>query len=88
MELLHFILGFPGALVVKNLPANAGDLGLIPGLGSSPGEGRGNPFQSSCLGNAMDRAWWATVHGWQRAGHDGARTHTHTHTHKTFSVQV
>ena len=48
--------------MVKNLPANAGDLGLIPGLGHSPGEGNGNPLQYSCLGNSMDRgAWWAKV---------------------------
>ena len=55
------------ALVVKNLPANAGDLrdaGLIHGLGRSPGEGNGNPLQYSCLGNTMDReAWWALVYG-------------------------
>ena len=54
------------ALVVKNLPAYAGevrDVGLIPGLGRSPGGGHGNPLQYSCLGNPMDRgAWWATVH--------------------------
>ena len=51
-------------LVVKNLPANAGDLGSIPGLGRAPGEGNGNPLQYSCLENPMDRgAWWATVHG-------------------------
>ena len=50
--------------MVKNLPANIGDMGLIPGLGRSPGEGNGNPLQYSCLGNSMDRgAWWATVHG-------------------------
>jgi len=50
--------------VVKNPPANAGDVGLIPELGRSPGEGNGNPLQDSCLGNPMDRgAWWATVHG-------------------------
>ena len=53
------------ALVVKNPPDNAGDIrdtGLIPGSGSSPGEGNGNPLQYSCLGNPMDRgAWWATV---------------------------
>ena len=53
-------------LVVRNLPANAGDLrdsGLIPGWGRSLGEGHGNPFQYSCLENPMDRgAWWATVH--------------------------
>ena len=55
------------ALVEKNLPANAGDrrdLGSISESGRSPGEGNGNPFQHSCLGNPMDRgAWWATVHG-------------------------
>ena len=56
--------GFSGGSVVKNLPANAGDSGLIPGLGLSPGEGNGNPLQYSCLGNSMDRgAWWAKVHG-------------------------
>ena len=56
MDLLH------GA-VVKNPPANAGDLGLIPGWGKSPGEGNGTPFQYSCLENPMDReAWPAIVH--------------------------
>ena len=50
--------------MVKNLPANAGDSGSVPGLGRSPGEGSGNPLQYSCLGNPMDRgAWWATVRG-------------------------
>jgi len=52
--------------MVKNLPASAGDIidtGLIPGSGRSPGEGRGNPLQYSCLENPMDRgAWRATVH--------------------------
>ena len=53
---------FPGGSVVENPPVNAGDTGLIPGLGRSPGEGNGNPRQYSCLGNPMDRgAWWATV---------------------------
>jgi len=56
--------GFPGGSAVKNLPANTGDLGLIPGSGRSPGEEDGNPLQHSCLGNPMDRgAWQATVHG-------------------------
>jgi len=54
-------------LVVKNWPANAGDLrdtGSIPGLGRSPGEGHGNPLQYSCLRSPVDRgAWQATVHG-------------------------
>ena len=49
--------------MVKNPPANAGDVGLIPGSGRSTGEGNGNPLQYPCLGNPMDRgAWWATVH--------------------------
>ena len=54
-------------LVVKNLPAKAGDArdaGSNPGLGRSPGVGNDNPLQSSCLENSMDRgAWQATVHG-------------------------
>ena len=58
---------FPGGTVVKNLPANAGDLrdmGSIPGLGRSPEEENGNALQSSSLENPMDRgAWWATVLG-------------------------
>ena len=53
--------------MVKNLPANTrvtGDIGLILGLGRSPGGGNGNPLQYSCLGNHMDRgAWWGAVHG-------------------------
>ena len=57
-------MGFPGGSEVKTSASNAGDLGLIPGLGRSPGEENGNPFQYSCLENAMDRgAWQATVHG-------------------------
>ena len=54
------------ALVVKNLPVNAGDIrdaGSIPGLGGSPGDGHGNSLQYSCLENPMDRGvWWGTVH--------------------------
>ena len=53
--------------MVKNQPANEGDVtdaGSIPGLGRSPGGGRGNPFQYSCLENPTDRgAWWANIHG-------------------------
>ena len=47
--------GFPGGSAVKNLLANAGDMGLIPGSGRPPGEGNGNPLQYSCLENSMDR---------------------------------
>ena len=48
--------------MVKNLPASAGDAGLIPGSGRSPG-GDSNPLQDSCLENSMDRGtWWTTVH--------------------------
>ena len=58
----------PGDSVVKNPPANAGDAGLIPGLGKSPEEGNGNPFQYSCLDRG---AWRATVHGVaKRTKHD------------------
>ena len=54
--------------VVKNPPANARDVGLIPGLERAPGEGSDNMFQYSCLGNPMDRgAWWAPVRkSWTR----------------------
>ena len=56
--------GFPGSSVVKNPPANAGDVGSVLGLGRSPGEGNGNPLQYSCLENSKDGgAWWAAVHG-------------------------
>ena len=49
------------AVVVKNTPANAGDLDLIPGLGRSPGGGHGNPLQYSSLENPMDRGAWQTI---------------------------
>ena len=52
---------FPGGSVVKNPSANAGDAGLIPESGRSPGEGNGNPLEDSCLEIPMDRgAWWVT----------------------------
>ena len=55
-------------LVVKNLPANAGDVGLIPGLGRSPGGENGNALQYFCLENPMDRgSWQAIVHGVTRS---------------------
>ena len=64
---LENIQGFPGGLVVKNLPDHAGasgDLGSIPVSGRSPGVGNGNPLQYSCLANPMGRGtWWAIGHG-------------------------
>ena len=62
-----FVGASQGELVVKNPPANAGDLrdsGSIPGLGRSLGKGHGDPLQYSCRENPVDRgAWWATFHG-------------------------
>ena len=60
LEALHFN-NSPGGSAGKESAFNAGDLGSIPGLGRSPGEGKGYPLQCSCLQNSMDRgAWWAT----------------------------
>ena len=60
---VNALRGFPDGSAVKSPPADARDTGVIPGLGRSPGEGNGNPFQYSCLGNSMHRgAWRATVH--------------------------
>ena len=57
-------IGFPDGSVVKNMPANAGDMDLIPESGRYPGEENGNPLHYSCLGNPMERgAWKARVHG-------------------------
>ena len=56
--------GFPDGSDDKESSFNAGDLGLIPGLGGVPGEGNGYPLQYSCWENPMDQgAWWATSHG-------------------------
>ena len=56
--------GFPGGSVVKNPPANAGNVVSVSRLGRSPGEGNGNLLQYSCLENSMDRGvWWVPVHG-------------------------
>jgi len=66
--------------VAKNLPTNAGNVGLIPELGRFPEGGNGNPFQYSCLGNPVDRgAWWATVRG----GHRRVR-----HTLATITITI
>ena len=56
--------GFPCSSVGKESACSAGDMGSIPELGRSPGEGNGNPLQYSCLENLMDRGvWWAVLHG-------------------------
>ena len=63
------VWGFPGGSVVKNPPANVGDIGSIPGLGISPGGGNGNPFRYSCLENSHgQRSLAGIVHGVQRLG--------------------
>ena len=75
--------GFLSGAVVKNSPANsrnAGDVGLIPGLGRSSGIGNGKPLQYSCLENSLDRgAWWATVHGVTK---NWTQLSTHTYTQR------
>ena len=71
LELEPYPQLFPGSSEGKESACNAGDLDVIPGLGGSPGEGNGNPLQYPCLENLMDRgAWWATVYGVTRVGHD------------------
>ena len=77
-----FSYGFPGGSEATASTCNAGDPGLIPGLWRSPGEGKDNPLQYSCLENPMDRgAWQATVH---RVAKSQTRLSDfiHTHTHK------
>ena len=84
-EQLNWTECFPQvALLVKILPANAGNTGYldsISGSGRSPRGGHGNPLQCSCLENPMDRgAWRATVHRLQRVGHDWSNlAHMHAH---------
>ena len=69
----YFSKDFPGDSDGKESAFNAEDLGSIPGLGRSPGEGNSNPLQYSCLENPMNGgAWWATVHGAQRVRYDRA----------------
>ena len=61
---IHTYVDFPGGTIGRESACNAGDLGLIPGLGRYPGEGNGYSFQYSCLENSMDRgAWQAAVDG-------------------------
>ena len=64
-------MGFPDGSDGKDSACNVGDLGSVPGLGRSPGEGNGYPLQYSCLENPMDRGvWWATAHGVERITYD------------------
>ena len=77
---MHKARGFPGGSDGEESACNAGDLGLIPGSGRSPGEGNGNPLQFSCLDNSRDRgAWQAIVHGVTKSRTRLSDFHTHTH---------
>ena len=68
---MHIYKGFPGSSDGKKSACSAGDPGLTPGSGGSPGEGNDYPLQYSCLENSIDRgAWWATVMGSQRIGYN------------------
>ena len=78
-------------LVVKNLPAKAGnvrDAGLIPGSGRSPGGGHGNPFQYCCLENPMDRGAWRTVHRVAKSQTQLKQLSMHAHNNKSNEKQV
>ena len=67
----EFVIQLHGSSVGKESACSAEDPGSVPESGRSPGEGNGNPLQYSCLENPMGRvAWWATVHGDPRVGHD------------------
>ena len=72
--------------MLQNLPDNVGDIGLIPGLGRSPGEGHGNPLYYSCLENSVDRgAWRAIVHGVAKNRTRLNWLSTHTHRQEPFT---
>ena len=86
-------MGFPVGAMVKNPPANAGDMrdtGSIPGLGRCPGERNGNPLQYSCLENPIDRGtWWATQSmGSQRVRHDWSDLAVYSIDHVYLSIPV
>ena len=81
VSLLWLTQGFAGGSDSKESACNMGDLGLIPGLGRSPGECNGNPLQYSCLENPMDGGvWWSTVHGVAKETDMTERLHFHIHT--------
>ena len=69
-------MGFPGGSDGKDSTCNARDLGLIPGLGRSPGEENGYPLQYSCLENSMDRVWRATAYEVQESDMTERATNT------------
>ena len=77
-EIMHS-KGLPWWHSGKESACQAGDMDLIPGSGRSPGGGKGNPLQYSCLGNLMDRgAWWATVHRVEKSRTQLKRLSTHS----------
>ena len=83
-------MAFPDA-VLKNLPAAAGDtrdVGSIPVLGRSPGEGNVNPLQYSCLGNPMDRGAWLAIYSPWGCKESNTTGHTRTHTYITNVLQL
>ena len=73
--------------MVKNPLANAGDMGSIPGLGRSPGEGKGNPLQYSCLGNSMNRVHWVAQSGIRLSLHTRLSMYTESYitVHQSYS---
>ena len=85
--LLSIEEGFPGGSDGKESACNVGDLGLIPGLGRSLGEGPGNPRQYFCLENPMEReAWWATVLRAAKSHITDWLSHTHTAAERNKAV--
>ena len=79
-------MGFCGDLDGKEFPRHVGDLGSIPGLGRSPGDGNGNPLQYSCLENSMDGGtWWATYSPW---GHKESDTTEQLHDFMMSYIKV
>ena len=82
----HLVSGFLGNSAGEESICSAGDPGLIPGSGSSPGEGIGYPLQFSCLENSMDRgAWWAMVHGVAKSQTRQGNFHSLTHSVQLWS---
>ena len=87
LDMVYPSFGFPWWLRWLKNAGNSGNPGLIPGLGRSPGEWNGYPFQYSCLENSRNRgAWWATAHGVSKAGH-GWVTNTTLHYHPSFRTR-